>query len=82
MLNFETVKYFNAEKHEEERFGQALDVYKKKAILVAQSLVKVNMSQSLVICTGLGATLYLANWFLLEEKLTIGGFVMFNSYNL
>ena len=28
LLNFETVKYFNAEKHEEERFKVALEAYK------------------------------------------------------
>ena len=49
---------------------------------MAQSLVSLNITQSLVICTGLGGTLYLANWFLMEDKLTIGGFVMFNAYNI
>lgn len=29
LLNFETVKYFNAEKHEENRFEIALNAYKK-----------------------------------------------------
>ena len=82
MLNFETVKYFNAEKHEEDRFEKALDNYKKKSIIVAQSLVSLNITQSLVISIGLGSTLYLANWFMMEDKLTVGGFVMFNSYNL
>ena len=28
LLNFETVKYFNAEKHEEDRFETALGAYK------------------------------------------------------
>jgi ABC-type transport system involved in Fe-S cluster assembly fused permease/ATPase subunit len=28
LLNFETVKYFNAEKHEEDRFDKALSFYK------------------------------------------------------
>ena len=28
LLNFETVKYFNAEKHEESRFETALGAYK------------------------------------------------------
>ena len=32
LLNFETVKYFNAEKHEENRFEKALDAYKQQNI--------------------------------------------------
>jgi len=82
LLNFETVKYFNAEKHEEDRFSKALAIFKEKNIDVAKSLVALNVSQSLVICLGLGGTLCLAHYFLLEEELSIGGFVMFNSYNL
>ena len=82
MLNFETVKYFNAEKHEEDRFSKALTVFKEKNIDVAKSLVALNVSQSVVICLGLGGTLCLAHYFLGEGDLTVGGFVMFNSYNL
>lgn len=82
LLNFETVKYFNAEKHEEQRFEKALSIYKDKNISVAKSLVTLNISQSLVICLGLGSTLSLANYFLSTDRLTIGGFVMFNSYNI
>lgn len=44
LLNFETVKYFNAEKHESERFEQALDVYKRESIKVSRSLVGLNIT--------------------------------------
>lgn len=44
LLNFETVKYFNAEKHEEERFMNALSAYKKENITVARSLVILNIT--------------------------------------
>jgi ATP-binding cassette, subfamily B, heavy metal transporter len=81
-LNFETVKYFNAEKHEEERFEKALTIYKEKNISVAKSLVSLNISQSFIICVGLGSTLALANYFLINGELTVGGFVMFNSFNI
>ena len=40
------------------------------------------MSQSFVISLGLGSTLALANHFLDQNKITIGGFVMFNAYNI
>jgi ATP-binding cassette, subfamily B, heavy metal transporter len=44
LLNFETVKYFNAEKHEEDRFLKALREYKNENVLVAKSLVLLNMT--------------------------------------
>ena len=43
LLNFETVKYFNAEDHEEKRFEKALLNYKTKNISVAKSLVILNI---------------------------------------
>jgi len=42
-LNFETVKYFNAEKHEQERFDVALQAFKEQNIIVAKSLVSLNI---------------------------------------
>jgi ABC-type transport system involved in Fe-S cluster assembly fused permease/ATPase subunit len=44
LLNFETVKYFNAEDHEEERFIKALSDYKHENIRVARSLVVLNIA--------------------------------------
>lgn len=43
LLNFETVKYFNAEKHEEDRFMTSLAAYKFENIRVARSLVVLNI---------------------------------------
>ena len=43
LLNFETVKYFNAEGHEERRFMKALLDYKKENITVAKSLIVLNI---------------------------------------
>ena len=82
LLNFETVKYFNAEKHEEKRFGEALYAYKQQVIVVANSLVALNIIQAFIISLGLVSTLMLATYFVSLNNLTVGGFVMFNSYNL
>ena len=41
-------------------------------------LVLLNISQTTVICVGLGGTLAVANYMLSEGRLTVGGFVMFN----
>ena len=44
LLNFETVKYFNAESHEENRFLKALGEYKKENVKVAYTLAVLNIS--------------------------------------
>lgn len=43
LLNFETVKYFNAENHERDRFFNSLLEYKESNIRVAMTLVTLNM---------------------------------------
>lgn len=60
LLNFETVKYFNAEDHEEHRFMKALGEYKTENVRVANSLVILNICQALIIAVGLVITLSLA----------------------
>mmetsp|Transcript_14338 Transcript_14338/g.24413 ORF Transcript_14338/g.24413 Transcript_14338/m.24413 type:complete len:327 (-) Transcript_14338:1052-2032(-) len=82
LLNFETVKYFNAERHEEKRFEKALVEYKQQNIRVSRGLVMLNITQSFVIALGLLSTLLLANKFLETGELTVGTFIMFNSYNM
>lgn len=82
LLNFETVKYFNAERHEEQRFDIALSIYKRENIVVARSLVALNITQAFVIALSLGCILALAYFFVLKGQMTIGAFVMFQQYNL
>jgi len=60
LLNFETVKYFNAEDHEQRRFSVALKDYKEANVKVARTLVGLNMSQAICIAAGLAATLLTA----------------------
>lgn len=80
-MNFETVKYFNAELHEEDRFEKALHAYKMESIKVAKSLVGLNNAQSFVINAGLLVTLAMAYYYFLSEIFDIGQFVMFVNYN-
>ena len=44
LLNFETVKYFNAEEHEGDRFEKALTHYKKVSIKLSLSLTGLNIT--------------------------------------
>ena len=82
LLNFETVKYFNAEKHEEQRYMKALQEYKVENIKVTKSLVVLGLSQNIVINFGLLLNLLLANYMIVSGTLIIGDFVMLNTYIL
>ena len=62
LLNFETVKYFNAEAHEEERYFKALMEYKYMNVSVTKSMVILNLSQAVCIGIALAANLMVANW--------------------
>ena len=64
LLNFETVKYFNAEDHEEGRFASALDVYKDAALTVQKSLISLNLAQSFVVILSLEATHILGYYYI------------------
>lgn len=82
LLNFETVKYFNAENHERDRFFKSLQEYKESTIVVALSLVTLNVGQAICISLGLTLTLLLAYQDILEGKLKVDDFVTFNVYIL
>ncbi|WP_066798267.1 ABCB family ABC transporter ATP-binding protein/permease [Sphingomonas soli] len=48
LLNFETVKYFNAEKREAKRYEDAVTAYAKAATVSENSLAWLNIGQSLI----------------------------------
>lgn len=82
MLNFETVKYFNAEKHEEERYMKALQEYKLENIAVTRSMVVLNMSQVSVVIISLFINLFLALILVDKKVLTLGDFILILTYIL
>ena len=80
LLNFETVKYFNAQQLEVERYDQSMQGYEKAAVKTIRSLAWLNFGQALIINTGLVAALILAARDVDSGALTVGGFVMVNAY--
>jgi ATP-binding cassette subfamily B protein len=82
LINFETVKYFNAELHEENRYMEALQEYKKENIKVTRSMVVLGLSQATIINIGLLLNLLLANYMIVTKQLIIGDFVMLNTFIL
>jgi len=80
LLNFETVKYFGAEDHEARRYDTSLQRYEKAAVRSIASLSVVNVGQGAIIATGLVAVMYLAASGMIDGSMTIGDFVLVNTY--
>jgi ATP-binding cassette subfamily B protein len=80
LLNFETVKYFGAEKREARRYDGAMEGYEGAAIKTSQSLAFLNAGQSFIITAGLVAVMVMAAIGVQNGTLSTGDFVMVNAY--
>ena len=80
LLNFETVKYFNAEAREAARYDRAMQRYEVAAVKTGQSLSFLNGGQALLITTGLVIVMVMAAMGVQRGELTVGDFVMVNAY--
>ena len=80
LLNFETVKYFNAEGWEAQRYDRAMGAYEGFAVKTGQSLSILNMGQSLIITTGLIIVMVMSARGVQAGQFTVGDFVMINAY--
>ena len=82
LLNYETVKYFNAEGSETERYDEALKKYETMAVRSRTSLSVVNIGQGTIIAIGMMLMMGMAGLHIQEGKLTVGDFVAVNTYLL
>lgn len=80
LLNYETVKYFGNEHHEAERYDTWFVRYEKAAIKGKVSLSVLNIGQGFIISFGLMGILWLAAQGVLDQTMTVGDFVLVNSY--
>lgn len=80
LLNFETVKYFNAEGMEARRYDGAMAQYEEAAVKTNYSLAFLNFGQALLITAGLVVVMVLAAMGVQRGDLTVGDFVMVNAY--
>jgi ATP-binding cassette subfamily B protein len=80
LLNFETVKYFGAERWEADRYDIAMANYENAAIRTNYSLAFLNFGQSVLITGGLVAVMVMAALGVQRGDLTVGDFVMVNAY--
>ncbi|WP_207462425.1 ABC transporter ATP-binding protein/permease [Azospirillum sp. SYSU D00513] len=82
ILNYETVKYFGNEAHEARRYDQALQSYEVAAVRSQQSLSLLNIGQSAIISVGLAVIMGMAAGGIARGTMTLGDFVLVNTYLL
>jgi ABC-type transport system involved in Fe-S cluster assembly fused permease/ATPase subunit len=80
LLNYETVKYFNAESREADRYDGAMRQYETAAVKTGLSLSFLNMGQATLITTGLVIVMGMSARGVVAGTLTVGDFVMVNAY--
>ncbi|MFK7876594.1 MAG: ABC transporter ATP-binding protein/permease [Paracoccaceae bacterium] len=80
LLNYETVKYFNAESREAGRYDKAMEGYEAAALKTSYSLAFLNFGQSVLITGGLVIVMVMAAVGVQNGTLTVGDFVMVNAY--
>jgi ATP-binding cassette subfamily B protein len=80
LLNYETVKYFNNEQHEAMRYDAALARYERAAVRVQVSLNLLNLGQAAIIATGLTLIMLMAANGVRDGSMTVGKFVLINTY--
>ncbi len=80
LLNFETVKYFANEEHEARRFDTALAAYEGAAVKSQVTLSALNTGQGIIIAVGLVVVMWLAARGVAAGRMTVGSFVLVNSY--
>jgi ATP-binding cassette subfamily B protein len=80
LLNFETVKYFNNEQQEADRYNKATAQYEKAAIKTYTSLAWLNLGQAVIFTIGMAIVMLMSAWEVTTGRQTVGHFVMINAF--
>ena len=82
LLNYETVKYFNAGKYEMDRYNNSRKEYQKAAVKTSITLAFLNLGQTIIITFGPAVIMILSMREVYNGNLTIGSFVGLNAITI
>lgn len=80
LLNYETVKYFNNERFEAQRYDRSLERWQEAAIKSQTSLSVLNVGQSLIISIAVTLMVWRATVGVMEGRMTLGDLVLVNAF--
>ncbi|MFP5383058.1 MAG: ABCB family ABC transporter ATP-binding protein/permease [Gammaproteobacteria bacterium] len=82
LLNYETVKYFNNEEHEAQRYDRGLRNKEEADVLAWKTLATLNIGQNAIVSFGVVALMWRAASGVVEGTMTVGDLVLVNAYLL
>jgi ATP-binding cassette subfamily B protein len=82
LLNYETVKYFNNERHETARLDESLRRLEDANVRSQKALALLNLGQTLIVAVGVTGMMWRAAAGVVAQRLTVGDLVLVNAYVL
>ena len=82
LMNFETVKYFNNDALEIDRFGRTMGEWENAAVKSQNTMSILNFGQASIIAIGVTGILFLAAQGVVDGELTLGDLVLINTMML
>ena len=79
LLNYETVKYFGAEKREADRYDRSMERFETASVHTYTSLAVLNTGQAVIFTLGLTAVMAMCAIGVRNGTHTVGDFVMINA---
>ena len=80
LLNYETVKYFNNEDYEAQRYDEHMRQWEDAATTSQVSLSWLNLGQQVVIALGVSAMMWRGAVGVIEGRMTVGDLVLVNAF--
>ena len=80
LLNYETVKYFNNEQYEAQRYDESMQRWETAAVKSQTSLSLLNIGQSAIIAIAVTLIVWRATVGVVEHTMTIGDLVLVNAF--
>jgi ATP-binding cassette subfamily B protein len=82
LLNYETVKYFNNERHETARYDESLCRLEDASVLSQKTIAVLNLGQTIIVAIGVTAMMWRAAAGVVAGAMTVGDLVLVNAYLL
>ncbi|PIN20827.1 Mitochondrial Fe/S cluster exporter, ABC superfamily [Handroanthus impetiginosus] len=78
LINYETVKYFNNEEFEADKYDEFLERYEDAALQTQRSLAFLNFGQSLIFSAAISTAMVWCSSGIMNGNMTVGDLVMVN----
>lgn len=82
LINYETVKYFNNEALEQNKYDEILGEWEEVAVKSQSTMSMLNFGQGSIIAIGVTAIMFFATNGVVEKTMSIGDLVMVNAFML